>query len=76
MSICEIYEKGTAEAAWSPSPAKEIVSYIATYGPGSSPGAATVTVKEPLAALSGFQFRKGESLVVTVKAVNDKGIES
>jgi len=67
---------GAAEAAWSPSPEKGIVSYIVTYGPGSSPGAATVTVKEPRAALLGFQLRKGESLVVTVKAVTDRGIES
>lgn len=67
---------GAAEAAWSPNPEKGIVSYIVTYGPEASPGAATVTVKEPRTTLSGFQLKKGESLVVAVKAVNDKGIES
>ena len=62
-----------AEAVWTPSPEKGVVSYVVTFGPGTSPEAASITVKEPRAALSGFRLKKGESLVVSVKAVTDRG---
>jgi Tol biopolymer transport system component len=65
-----------AEAAWTPNPEKAVESYVVTYGPEASPAAATVTVKEPRASLTGFQLKKGESLAVSVKAVTPGGIES
>jgi len=71
----EALKPASAGVSWTPSPEKGVVSYLVTYGPGSSPEAATVTVKEPRAALTGFQLKKGESLAVSVKAVTARGIE-
>jgi hypothetical protein len=69
-------KSGAAEAAWAPSPEKGVASYTVTFGPETAPEAGAVTVKEPRAALAGFQLKKGESLVVSVRAVTDRGIES
>jgi hypothetical protein len=63
-----------AEVAWTPSPEKEIASYIVEYGPESNPAAASLTVGESKAKLTGFSLKKGESLTVAVKAINGRGI--
>ncbi len=67
---------GSAEAVWSPSPEKGVVAYAVFSGPASAPDSAFIIVKEPRAALSGFQLKKGESLTVSVKAVTALGIQS
>lgn len=67
-------KRDTAEATWTTSPEKGIVSYIVEYGPESNPAASRITVTEPKAALKGFSLKKGEKLGVAVKAVNGRGI--
>jgi hypothetical protein len=69
-------KNGAAEASWTASADKGIAGYIVEYGPESNPAAGRVTVKEPMAKLPALPLKKGEKLVVAVKAVSDREIES
>jgi hypothetical protein len=60
------------ELSWTPSPEKGVVSYTVAYGPESNPMARTMSVKTPKAGITGL--RMGEKLMVSVKAVNSRGL--
>jgi len=66
----------TAEVVWAPSPEKGVASYLIGYGAENRPPAAILTAAEPRARLQGLQLKRGEKLVVLVKAVNSRGISS
>lgn len=70
------FKGDTAEVAWAPNAEKGIVSYIIEYGPENKPARASLTVTEPRARLQGLQLKRAEKLVVSVKAVNGRGISS
>lgn len=71
LKVASIQADG-AEITWTPSPEKGVVSYTVSYGPESNPMAHTMSVKAPRARVTGF--KKGESWVVSVKAVNSRGL--
>jgi Tol biopolymer transport system component len=62
---------GSATLSWNPSPEKGITGYIVAYGPADKPDANQIRVTVPTATLSGVS----SGLVVSVKAVNEKGLE-
>jgi hypothetical protein len=62
---------GTATLTWTPSPEKGVTGYIVVYGPRSKPEAQQVRVTAPTVTLKGV----GAGTVVSVKAVNARGLE-
>ena len=64
-------KNGVATVAWTPSPEKEVTGYIVTYGPAAKPDAQQLRVAKPAATLTGV----APGTVVSVKAVNAKGLE-
>jgi hypothetical protein len=67
----ESFTGGTANLSWTPSPEKGVTSYIVAYGPASNPQAQQVKVPATRATLK--QIAPGT--VVSVKAINSKGLE-
>lgn len=61
----------TATLSWTPSPETGVTGYIVAYGPASKPEARQVRVTKPSATLTGV----ATGTVVSVKAVNAKGLE-
>ena len=57
---------------WTPSPEKGVTGYIVAYGPPSNPEAQQIRVTQATADLP----KAGPGTVVSVKAVNVKGLES
>jgi hypothetical protein len=57
--------------SWRPSPEAGVTAYIVAYGPKDNPEARTVRVAKPSATLPGI----AAGTVVSVKAVNAKGLE-
>jgi hypothetical protein len=57
--------------SWTPSPEKGVTGYIVAYGPASNPEAQQVRVTTPSARLKAL----APGAVVSVKAVNAKGLE-
>ena len=70
------FKSESAEVVWTPSPEKDIASYVLEFGPEKDPKAFHMTVQEPRAKLAGFKLKKGETLAVAVKAVNARRIQS
>jgi hypothetical protein len=67
-------EKSTGKsviATWTPSPEKAVASYIVAYGPAADPLRKRVTVTAPRATIPVLEPES----VVSVKAVNAKGLE-
>ncbi len=62
---------GAATLTWTPSPETGVTGYIVAYGPASKPEAQQVRVTRPTATLTGV----APGTVVSVKAVNAKGLE-
>ena len=62
---------GTATLSWTPSPEGGVTGYIVAYGPASKPDAQQLRVTRPSATLTGVT----PGMVVSVKAVNAKGLE-
>jgi Tol biopolymer transport system component len=62
---------GTARVSWNPSPEKGVTGYIVAYGPRNNPEAQQLRVTTPSASVPGVQ----PGMVISVKAVNDKGLE-
>lgn len=60
------------ELAWAAAPEKGVASYTVAYGPESNPMVRTLTVKTPRAQITGL--KKGEKLMIAVKAVNTRGL--
>jgi hypothetical protein len=67
---------GAIAASWTPSAEKGVTGYVLEYGPESNPAAGRVTLNEAKASLPALPLKKGEKIVVAVKAVSDRGIES
>jgi hypothetical protein len=65
------YAQGTADLTWTPSPEKNIRSYVVLYGPPSDPARSRVTVDEPRVRLRNVS----PGTVVAVRAVNNRGLE-
>ena len=64
-------ERRSATVAWTPSPEKGVTGYIVAYGPAREARRATATRGEAAATLPGV----APGTVVSVKAVNAKGLE-
>jgi hypothetical protein len=64
--------QGAATLRWNASPEKDIASYVVSYGPADKPDAQQVKSAKPVVTLKGV----APGTVVTVKAVNAKGLES
>jgi hypothetical protein len=64
------YQSGAATLSWTPSPESGITGYIVAHGPPDKPEAQQITVKKPAAVV-----RAPAGSVVSVKAVNAKGLE-
>ncbi|MEO8076094.1 MAG: fibronectin type III domain-containing protein, partial [Acidobacteriota bacterium] len=67
----DTFANGIARLSWTPAPEKGIGAYIVAYGPPSTPEARQIRVLKPSATLTGL----GPGTVVSVKAVNAKGLE-
>jgi hypothetical protein len=65
------FRNGCVSLSWTPSPEKGVSGYIVTYGPASSPDSHQLRVNKPSATLTGI----AAGTVVSVKAVNAKGLE-
>jgi hypothetical protein len=65
------YAGRVADLTWTPSPERDIRSYIVTFGPPSDPTRNRVTVTQPRATLQNIE----PGTVVAVKAVNGRGLE-
>lgn len=65
------FANGTARVSWKPSPEKGVTGYLVAYGPPANPEARQLRVQGPSATLT--QVAPGT--VVSVKAVNDRGLE-
>lgn len=65
------FTNGTAAVSWTASPEKGITGYIVAYGPANTPEAQQLRVTRPSATLNGVT----PGMVVSVKAVNAKGLE-
>ncbi len=65
-----------ASLAWAPNPEKGITHYHVSYGPEGRAAAESRQVKRPEIRLDRRGMRPGEKLVVTVKAVNARGLVS
>jgi hypothetical protein len=66
------YANGVASLSWAPSPERDVTGYIVACGPAAQPESRVVRVAGPPAQLSGV----APGAVVSVKAVNGKGMES
>jgi hypothetical protein len=64
------YTSGTASLSWNPSPEKGIAAYIVAWGPADRPDAQQMKVTKP-----GAQVKAAPGTVVSVKAVNQRGLE-
>jgi len=62
---------GTATLTWTPSPETGVTGYIAAYGPAATPEAQQTRVAKATATIPGLR----PGMVVSVKAVNAKGLE-
>ena len=62
---------GKTTVTWKPALEKGVTGYIVAYGPADKPEAQQTRVTTPTATLSGVTA----GMVVSVKAVNDKGME-
>jgi len=67
---------GAMTASWAPGAEKGIAGYVLEYGPESNPSASRMTLKEAKASLPALPFKKGEKIVIAVKAVSGRGFES
>jgi hypothetical protein len=65
------YLEGTASLAWDASPEKGVTMYVVTVTPPDS-APRTITVNSPRATLQ----NAAEGTEVSVKAVNERGLES
>jgi Tol biopolymer transport system component len=65
------FKNGSASLSWTPSPEKGVTGYIVAYGPVSNPDSHQLRVAKPSATLPGL----AAGTVVSVKAVNAKGLE-
>jgi hypothetical protein len=65
------YSAGTATVSWKASPEKGVTGYIVAWGPAGKPEAQQTRVAKPTATLT----RVAPGSVVSVKAVNAKGLE-
>ncbi len=65
------FRNGSATLSWTPSPEKGVTGYIVAYGPASNPDSHQQRVIKPSATLTGI----AAGTVVSVKAVNAKGLE-
>lgn len=65
------FANGTAKLSWTPSPEKGVTGYIVAYGPEANPLAQQVRVTAPSATLT----KVAPGMVVSVKAVNSRGLE-
>jgi hypothetical protein len=65
------FKNGSASLSWTPSPERGVTGYIVAYGPPSSPDSHQLRVVKPSATLTGIAV----GTVVSVKAVNAKGLE-
>jgi hypothetical protein len=63
---------GTADLAWAPNPETGITSYRVAYGPASNPTEHVTTVTGTRERIAGIS----SGMVVAVKAVNRRGLES
>ena len=63
---------GTAKVSWTPSPEKGVTGYIVAYGPPSNPEAQQLKVAQPSATVP----KVSAGWVISVKALNAKGLES
>jgi Zn-dependent M28 family amino/carboxypeptidase len=67
----ESLKNGTASLSWAPSPEKGITGYLVAFGPSNKPEAQQIRVTRPTASVAGMS----PGMVVSVKAVNAKGLE-
>jgi Tol biopolymer transport system component len=65
------FGNGSATLSWTPSPEKGVTGYIVGYGPASNPDSHQQRVVKPFITLTGI----ATGTVVSVKAVNAKGLE-
>lgn len=65
------FTNGTATLAWTPSPETGITGYMVAYGPATSPELRQMRVAKATATIPGLT----PGMVVSVKAVNAKGLE-
>lgn len=66
------FAAGTATLSWTPAPEKGITGYIVAVGPADDPKARLVKTTAPSATVTGVRA----GTVISVKAVNAKGLES
>ena len=64
------YEKGSASLSWRASPEKGVAGYIVAWGPADKPESQQIRVAKPAATI-----KAPAGTVVSVKAVNQKGLE-
>jgi hypothetical protein len=62
---------GVAKISWTPSPEKGVTGYTVAYGPPSNPEAQSLRVTQPSATVP----KVAAGMVISVKAVNSKGLE-
>ncbi len=65
------FRNGSASLSWTPSPEKGVTGYIVASGPASNPESHQLRVVKPSVTLTGIET----GTVVSVKAVNAKGLE-
>jgi hypothetical protein len=65
------FTNGTARLSWRPSPEKGVTGYIVSYGPAASPDAQQTRVTSASVTLPNV----APGTIVSVKAVNQKGLE-
>jgi Tol biopolymer transport system component len=65
------FSNGTAKVSWKPSPEKGVTSYIVAYGPAAAPEAQRMKLTTAQATVPRLQ----SGMVISVKAVTDKGAE-
>ena len=65
------FTNGTAKVSWKPSPEKGVTGYIVAYGPASNPEAQRLRAASPSITLP----KVSAGTVISVKAVNGKGLE-
>jgi hypothetical protein len=65
------FTNGIASLSWSPSPEKDVAGYLVAYGPRSKADTQQLRVGKPSATLKAI----APGTVVSVKAVNAKGLE-
>jgi hypothetical protein len=65
------FSNGTAALSWTPSPEKGVSGYFVAYGAASKPETRQLRVVKPSATVAGITA----GTVVSVKAVNAKGLE-